>query len=279
MDETIAYLKKALGNHYQPEEVRSLIHLIMEKVCNLKPYQLIFDKDKDLSDAEKSQIRSIVQRLCNQEPIQYILGSTVFYGCEYRVTPAVLIPRPETEELVEQILLEEKADGLRVLDIGTGSGCIAISLAKYLNRASVWALDISEESLAIAEENARNNAVQVCFIQGDLRKEIPSLPDKLDIIVSNPPYIRLMEKQAMSQNVLGYEPHQALFVPDDDPLLFYRIIANLGQRLLKKGGRLFLEINAALGKQTLDLLSDRNYQNCSLKKDLSGKDRIVKATR
>ncbi|MDD2436189.1 MAG: peptide chain release factor N(5)-glutamine methyltransferase [Massilibacteroides sp.] len=279
MNETLAYLKQALGNQNSPEEVRSLIHLIMKKVCRLEPHQLFLDKDKDLSDAEKAEIRLIVQRLSRQEPIQYILGETLFYGYRFRVTPAVLIPRPETEELVERIIREEKTERLQVLDIGTGSGCIAVSLARQLNQASVWAVDISEEALSVARENAKRNLAEVTFLQMDVLQAEPELPGKLDLLVSNPPYVMNGEKQAMEQNVLNYEPHQALFVSDNDPLVFYRAIADLGRRLLKEGGRLYLEINAALGKETLDVLKERQYKECQLEKDLSGKDRMIKAIR
>lgn len=279
MNNTIAYLKKALGNLFQPEEIRSLTHLIMKEVCNLEPHQILLDKDKDLSEATRERIKMIVERLVAQEPIQYILGSTSFYGYDFYVSPAVLIPRPETEELVDLIIGTEKNKNLKVLDIGTGSGCIAISLAKQLNQPDVSALDISDEALAVAEKNANRNHAQVRFIHSDILNDNLYTGEKLDIIVSNPPYVMNNEKAEMKQNVLNNEPHVALFVPDDDPLLFYRAIAMFGTRHLNKGGRIYFEINSALGKETMKLVSDLGYTDCLLIKDLSGRDRIIKAIR
>lgn len=279
MNNTIAYIKQALGNHFQPEEVRSLTHLILKDVCNFEPHQILLHKDKELSEVTREQIRQIVNRLLAYEPIQYILGSTSFYGYSFKVTPAVLIPRPETEELVDLIVHEEHAENLRLLDIGTGSGCIAISLAKQLKQPVVSALDISEKALEVAKSNADANQADVRFIHRDILSSDDLQLEKQDVIVSNPPYVMNREMEAMKQNVLDYEPHNALFVPDEDPLLFYRTIALFGIRYLKEGGRLYFEINAALGQETKALISELGYRDCILSKDLSQRDRIIKATR
>lgn len=279
MNNTIAYIKQALGTHFEPEEIRSLTHLILKEVCNLEPHQILLHKDKDLSEATRKQIEGIVDRLCAHEPIQYILGTASFYGYTFKVTSAVLIPRPETEELVDLIIHEEQTEGLHLLDIGTGSGCIAISLAKQLKRPVTSALDISAEAIKVAKNNAEGNQAEVRFIQHDILNSEGFKIDKQDVIVSNPPYVMNQEKEAMKQNVLAYEPHDALFVSDEDPLLFYREIAAFGIRNLKNGGRLYFEINSSLGKETKELVSRMGYRDCILIKDLSQRDRIIKATR
>lgn len=279
MNSILAYIKEALADQFPPEEIRSLSHLILRTVCHLEPHQILLHKDTDLSDAEKQRIRSIVERVAGQEPIQYITGSTSFYGRDFRVTPAVLIPRPETEELVELIVRDEKAEGLQLLDIGTGSGCIAISLAKELARPVVYAIDISREALAVAKENARANNAAVTFAIADILNGAPCLSEPLDLIVSNPPYVADSEREEMKENVLAHEPHVALFVPDEDPLLFYRAIAGYGLSNLRKGGRIYVEINAAFGEATRQLFTDAGYADSSLIRDMSGKDRIIKATR
>lgn len=277
MNDTIAYMKATLGNHFKPEEVRSLTHLIMREVCGLEPHQLLLDKDTDFSDAVREEIRMITERLINEEPIQYILGKTSFYGYNFIVTPAVLIPRPETEELVDYIVRQEDKPGLTVLDIGTGSGCIAISLAKSLKSPNVTAIDISEKALEVASLNAKKNQAEVNFIQSDILKNKLSLTGKLDILVSNPPYVLNQEKEEIHKNVLQFEPHTALFVPDNDPLLFYRAIAEFGLQNLTDTGRIYFEINSALGEETKQLLLKIGFSRAILLQDLSGKDRIIKA--
>jgi protein-(glutamine-N5) methyltransferase, release factor-specific len=276
MTAIINYIKDSLKDFYSGEEVKSFIRIIMKHVCSLEPHQLLIDKDRKLPEAQRLQIETIVAQLQIYEPIQYILGVTTFYGRNYNVTPATLIPRPETEELVEYICCNEKEGGLHVLDIGTGSGCIAISLAALLRDAKLFAMDISKEALNVAKENALNNEVQITFMEMDILSQ-PDFATPLDIIVSNPPYVLNDEKSGMERNVLDYEPHTALFVPDNDPLLFYREIAVFGQKHLTSNGRLYFEINAALGQATVDLLKEYNYRNVVLKKDIFGKDRMIKA--
>lgn len=316
MTETVAYIRNSLKDIYPPGEAQALVRLIMERVCGLSTYQLLLGKDKELSDTEKFKIKEIVEGLRLYKPIQYLLGIADFYEMEFKVTPDVLIPRPETAELVERIITDYRSQAPRILDIGTGSGCIAISLAKHLPRAEVAAVDISPEALTVAEENARLNQVSVSFLELDIlsegnpsfmqgklkfhveetkvsRKENKSFTymkpkshteettasfiGNFNCIVSNPPYIMDKEKATMEANVLENEPHMALFVPDDDPLLFYRAIARFGQRHLMGGGHLYFEINALCGKETVAMLRQENYTEVELIQDLYGKDRIVKA--
>jgi release factor glutamine methyltransferase len=230
--------------------------------------------------------------LKKEKPIQYILGETEFYGLPFLVNVNTLIPRPETEELVEWIIkstnYEIQSTKLRILDIGTGSGCIAISLAKNIPNAEVSAIDVSEKALATAKKNAEINKIVVNFINVDILKindlaELPTsnfqLPTQFDIIVSNPPYVRNLEKAEIKPNVLEYEPHLALFVEDTDALLFYRKIANLAKENLSENGQLFFEINQYLGKETVELLEDLGFKNIELKKDIYGNDRMIRSTR
>lgn len=318
MTETVAYIRKSLKDIYPPGEAQALVRLIMERVCGLSTHQLLLGKGKELSDTEKFKIKEIVEGLRLYKPIQYLLGIADFYGMEFKVTPDVLIPRPETAELVERIIADYRGQAPHILDIGTGSGCIAIALAKHLPEAKVTAVDISPEALAVAEENARMNQVSVSFFELDIlsegnpgfmqekqkfhvretkvsckrnrsftyRKFSPhtegtaiSPIENLNCIVSNPPYIMDKEKATMDANVLENEPHLALFVPDNDPLLFYKAIARFGQRHLAEGGHLYFEINALCGKETMAMLDQENYTEIELIQDLYGKDRIVKAKR
>ena len=280
MNEIITYIRKSLETQYPLEEIRSLTQWILEKVCNLPRHQQIWCKDKELSHTEKQTIQTIVQRLQKSEPIQYIFGETEFYGLPFKVSPDVLIPRPETEELVNRIIGEQTASNLRILDIGTGSGCIAVTLAKKLTEADVYALDNSEEALKIAQYNALHNEVAVQFIQTDIFAS--KLPDSLllpvfDLIVNNPPYVTMREKATLKPNVLAYEPHQALFVPDDDPIRFYRRIAELGRDKLASNGLLYFEINTLFGEMICRMLEQKGYRHIELTRDLSGKERFIKA--
>ena len=301
MTDTIAYIHRSLEEIYPRSEINSFIRLIMERVCGLPPYKLLLGKDTELSDTEKTQIQEIVERLKNEEPLQYILGEADFYGLLFKVTPSVLIPRPETEELVDLIIKEQlpnKERPLRLMDIGTGSGCIAITLAHHLKQAEVYAMDISREALAIAYENAQKLHTDICFIENDIltyreksttggmkiftptgeeMTKTPSFEGNLQLIVSNPPYIMQKEKREMEKNVLDYEPHLALFVPDNDPLLFYRQIARFGQQALSNDGFIYFEINAQCGEATAIMMEKEGYRNVSLIRDLSNKDRIIKA--
>lgn len=215
-------------------------------------------------------------------PIQYLLGKTSFYGLDFEVNENVLIPRPETEELVDWILESQKSKAesrkLKILDIGTGSGCIAVSLAKNLSDAKVFAIDVSEKALATAKKNAEINAVEITFISQNIL-ETQDLGQKFDIIVSNPPYVRHLEKEEIKKNVLDNEPHLALFVEDNDALIFYRKIAELAQKNLSSSGQLYFEINQYLGKEMIELLETMNFKNVELRKDIYGNDRMTRSTK
>lgn len=280
MTETIAYIKESLRDLYPSSEVSSLVRLIMERVCNIQPHHFLFCKDKELPESEKSRIHDIVERLKQMEPIQYILGTADFYSLQFEVDPV----RPDTASGNRRTGRAGHASTMqtkdKILDIGTGSGCIAVTLRKHLKKASVIATDISAEALATARRNAKRNNTTVTFIQTDIldpEKAEMDIPFILDVIVSNPPYIKEEEKKDMERNVLDYEPHLALFVPDNDPLLYYWHIAHFGKKKLRRNGRLYFEINAACGNMVVEMLEEEGYKNIELIQDLSGRDRIIKA--
>ena len=263
---------------YDEMEAESFFYLILENRHQLRRIDLALDAEKEFSDSEISNWNIILEKLKTQIPIQYILGTTHFYGSEFIVDENVLIPRPETEELVDWIVklntkLSKKKD-LKILDIGTGSGCIAISLAKNILNSEVFAVDVSEKALAVAEKNATLNKVTVTFLHKNIL-ETNHLDQKFDIIVSNPPYVRNLEKAEIKPNVLENEPHLALFVPDNDPLIFYKKIAELAAANLNPNGQLFFEINQYLGKETQDLLESLGLKNIELRKDIYGNDRMI----
>lgn len=278
MQQAIRHIKHKLAGHYPDSEITAIIRILTEDVFHQSITDYYMGKDTQLSEEQEETVKDIIARLLNHEPIQYILGKAKFCGLTFHVNKYVLIPRPETAELVELILHENQAPDLKVLDIGTGSGCIAISLALKMPRAHVYAWDISPEALQTARENAESLQAKVTFEERDVLHTVPE-EKQLDIIVSNPPYITMKEKADMAANVLEWEPDTALFVPDEAPLLFYEAIARLGRKLLKKGGRIYLEINQAYGEKTVNLLARSGYDSIALIKDLSGKNRIIKATR
>lgn len=268
--------KKSLSELYPSEEVQSFFNILSEKYLNLSRIEIALNPERTISATEAEKFQKAILRLQNHEPIQYIIGETEFYGLPFKVNKHTLIPRPETEELVEWILSGFPPSGARgILDIGTGSGCIAISLAKNLPNAKISALDISEEALKIAEANAKLNKVEVNFFQTDILAA-ETLPKQYDVIVSNPPYVRELEKKQMQQNVLKYEPHSALYVKDEDPLLFYRAISRLAKNHLNPGGKLFFEINEYLAYEMTELLKAAGFKNIEIKKDIYGKDRMLK---
>ena len=267
---------------YDPGEAESFFYLILEAKHQLKRIDIALQPELVLSVSEMETWNSILEELKREIPIQYILGTTHFYGLEFEVNSAVLIPRPETEELVDWIVQKSKIKNqkskIKILDIGTGSGCIAISLAKNLPDAEVFALDVSEQALATAQKNAELNQVQVQFICQSIL-ETEDLGQQFDIIVSNPPYVRHLEKQEIKKNVLDNEPHLALFVADDDALIFYRKIAQLALKNLNQTGQLYFEINQYLGQEMLDLLQEMNFKDTVLRKDIYGNNRMTKSTR
>ena len=272
------YIKQALADYYPDSEAASLAKLLLTQVFGFTVIELYGGKDRSFSEYEQKQLDDILIRLQKHEPVQYIIGMEMFYGLSFEVDENVLIPRPETEELVEWILKDNKEDGLRVLDIGTGSGCIPVALAKFLPQAHVASWDISDGALEVARRNCKRNDVKVWLERKNVLQAFPS-GEQYDIIVSNPPYITEKEKVAMEANVLEWEPSIALFVPDEQPLLVYTKIAGLGLEMLVSGGRLYFEINRDYGAATVGMLERLGYHHVELRKDLSGNDRMIKAIR
>ena len=274
---TITYIRERLSSLYSERDINTFIRWLMEEIAHVPPYRLIM-KDEKLEKKVKEKIIEATERLTKFEPIQYIIGETFFNGHTFKVTPDVLIPRPETVQLVQWIIQDYKGKAASILDIGTGSGCIAISLALELHKAKVSGVDVSQKALSVAQNNSKENDVAINWLLLDILSDNAlSLLERYDCIVSNPPYIMEKEKVTMERNVLDYEPKLALFVPDNDPLLFYRRIAQLGKTILKKGGNLYFEINESCAAETIDLLKGENYQKIELAVDYNGKDRFIKA--
>ena len=272
------YFIEKLTPLYDIMEAESFFAIALEELKGWKRTDLALNHDAELDGDEIEKWNAVLSKLEQQQPIQYIFGKAHFYGLEFTVNENTLIPRPETEELVEWILNDNHAKGqLSVLDIGTGSGCIAISLAKNLGETSVSAIDVSEGALAVAKENAEHNKVEVNFILKDILTA-ETLPQQFDVIVSNPPYVRNLEKEEIKDNVLKYEPHLALFVEDNDPLLFYRKIALLAKGYLSPNGRLYFEINQYLGSETAAMLEEYGFKDVTLRKDIYGNDRMIAAS-
>ncbi len=267
---TTLQLEPAFGK----QEAQSLSFLLLEHLYSLTRTEILSGKEID-DDKKRDTLKAYITRLNQSEPLQYILGRTEFYGLPFDVNPSVLIPRPETEELVHLILSEHKnTNPLSILDIGTGSGCIAISLKKNLPHALVTALDVSEAALRTAKKNAVLNQAEIDFIQKDILTSTTEIP-KTSIIVSNPPYVTNAEKVLMHENVLGHEPSLALFVEDHDPLIFYRTITEKAREFLLPNGKLYFEINEQFGKETAALLMAAGFVNVKIMKDLHDKDRMV----
>lgn len=274
MNKIVAYIRSRLQPYYTAEEVSALSRIVCCDLLGQAPTDYYLGKDIVLSPKKEQELEDILQRLSRFEPLQYIEGRTLFLGREVWVAPGVLIPRPETEELVELMLKEIPADA-RILDVGTGSGCIAISLAKALPDALVTAWDVSPEALSVARANARKLQADVRFVECDVLACQVDEVGLYDVIVSNPPYVTEAEKADMEPNVLQWEPSLALFVPDDDPLRFYRRIAVLGRDMLADGGRLYFEINRAYGREMVEMLRTMGYVGVRVEKDLSQNDRFV----
>lgn len=278
MNVTVSHIRSALQECYPPREAANLSRIVCCEMLGQSHIDYYLGKDMILSPKDEKELESILSRLCNFEPIQYVQGTARFLGRTFRVAPGGLIPRPETEELVER-MLEEVAPASRILDIGTGSGCIAVTLSKELPEAEVTAWDISGEALAIAGDNNRLLQTSVQFVQRDVLTYQPAEDEYFDVIVSNPPYVTETEKKDMEPNVLNWEPSGALFVPDSDPLRFYRRIGELGRSMLTAGGRLYFEINRAFGEAVASMLRKQGYTNVRIRKDISGNDRYVIAER
>ncbi len=276
-----------LSHIYDESEAEALFYIALQYVMGLNRPAYLLKKDTEIDHNIVNSFELILDRLAKQEPIQYILGETYFYGLYFKVDSSVLIPRPETEELVDWVLtvcdtnqkLEGTTDNFNVLDVGTGSGCIAITLKKNKPDFHVTAIDIAQDSLAMAEINAELNRVEVDFVQDDILNPIAINQHVFDVIVSNPPYITYHEKEDMHKNVLAHEPHRALFVSNEKPLVFYEAIADFALQNLRKGGYLFFEINEFLGKETVQLLKDKGFIHIELRKDIQGKDRMMKCNK
>jgi len=275
------FFNEALLAIYPKTEIDSFFFILMEEKLKLQRIDTVLKPDFLITEKNLIDLKNIVKRLQKEEPVQYILGNTEFYGLTFLVNKNTLIPRTETEELVAwvldeiKVLANNKITELSILDIGTGTGCIPISLAKNLTSLNISAIDISPEALLIAKQNAILNKVTIEFIELDILNA-ESLPQEYDVIISNPPYVRELEKEEIKNNVLENEPHLALFVADENPLIFYNKIADLAKKQLSKNGMLFFEINQYLGKETLNMLVKKGFKNIQLKKDLFGNDRIIK---
>jgi len=271
------YISEELSGLYPEQEYAGISHIIISKVFVMNRISSLMKEDEVLSDTKKIEM---VIRYCRKlktgEPVQYVIGETFFYDCIIKVSRGVLIPRPETEELVDLIIKENRRFTGTILDIGTGSGCIAVALALNLPSAMVTGIDKSPRAIKTAIRNAELNNSEVSFLEADLFKIKPSQIPNADIIVSNPPYVRLSEKQFMHRNVLEFEPHRALFVPDDDPLKYYRAILDLSCNILNPGGSVWFEINEAMGEPVQELLQSYNFHSIKIIKDINGKDRIAK---
>ena len=285
---------QALSSLYDEKEVESFFYLTLEKLHQIKRIDLALQPDLAMDEVQLTQWETVLAELKTFKPIQYILGETEFYGLPFLVNENVLIPRPETEELVQLILddlslrAQSRSQNVTILDIGTGSGCIPISLKKNLPFANVFAIDVSPNALEVAQKNAEINGVEVTFVKADilqvddLTKLITcnsQLATSLDIIVSNPPYVRNLEKAEINPNVLEYEPHLALFVEDNDALLFYRKITELAKNHLAENGKLYFEINQYLGKETVALVESYGFKSVELIKDIYGNDRMISAVK
>ncbi|HNX88253.1 MAG TPA: peptide chain release factor N(5)-glutamine methyltransferase [Paludibacteraceae bacterium] len=299
MQHFLKKLNTSLADMYSEAELHMIANLLLENITGLSRVQLLSNKDLILNDEKNILADRYLLQLKNHEPIQYILGETEFYGLKFKVNPSVLIPRPETEELVEWVsphplrYFPHKGEGMEeigvfksprgdlggfFLDIGTGSGCIAVSLKKKFPFANVAAMDISSEALEVARENAKINHLDIEFIQDDILNPAPT-DRKWDLIVSNPPYIPASEHSEMDKNVTDFEPHLALFVHDNDPLIFYRKIAEFGITHLSPGGKIFFETHQNLAHECKLLLEAHGFINVEVRKDISGNDRIVRASK
>lgn len=261
---------------YGVEEARQLTKILLEEILKISFEKIMIDEKVDYSSLLNEQLFEKVKLLKSYMPIQYVLGKANFYGRDFFVNPNVLIPRSETEELIKEIVTDYKQKGLKVLDIGSGSGCIGVTLGLELKDSKITCMDIDGEVLKITQKNASHHGVEISCTQEDILS-VDQLPEEYDIIVSNPPYVTEAEKQQMRKNVLKYEPSKALFVSDSNPLIFYKKIIELAKRSLKEKGKLYFEINEQFGLEMMALCDDSGYSSIGLIKDINGKDRFIKA--
>jgi release factor glutamine methyltransferase len=280
LKQVLQRFKEELAELYDTREAESLGLIALAEIATLSSAKIKAFPDTEVTEEQAESINKILTELKTGKPIQYILGHTEFYGLHFKVNSSVLIPRPETEELVEWIISSVNSSKLApgsILDIGTGSGCIAISLKKNLPEFAVSGMDISQSALQTAKENADLNKVDVNLLNEDiLASHLAPGAAPYSIIVSNPPYVTMHDKTQMHQNVIDFEPHTALFVPENDPLIFYKAIADFASENLEPGGLLFFEINESYGEQIVELLNSKSFKNIELKNDISGRDRMIK---
>lgn len=269
-------LIEKLKSTYGEREASNLSHLLLDHFCSLNRMAIAMNNAVEIASSDLESLEQAIEKLLAHVPIQHIMGEVEFYGCKIKTDGRALIPRPETEELVDWIYQENALDAPHILDIGTGTGCIPIALKRAIPQAKVNALDISTEALALAKENAHANDVTIDFAQLDVLKDVIPF-QQLDIIVSNPPYIPIQEKDSMESNVVDFEPNLALFVSDEDPLIFYRVIAEQAIQLLNLGGILYFEIHENFGQMLVTLMEEIGFTNVTLKQDLQGKDRMIQA--
>ncbi|MCB8994105.1 MAG: peptide chain release factor N(5)-glutamine methyltransferase [Bacteroidales bacterium] len=276
--EAIRYIIDSASGIYSPGEAESIAFIFLDFI-GFSRKEIFTLSEEELGSANEHFLHSAVTDLKSFKPVQYILGETEFYGLKFRLNENVLIPRQETEELVQKIVRDTKNDSPGILDLGTGSGCIAISLKKFIPSAKVYAIDISPAAIEIAEFNAKLNETEITFLESDMHEGLNSLNQEFDIVVSNPPYVREMEKAFMHPNVLEFEPATALFVKDDDPLEFYRAICDICKKNLAAGGRVYVEINEALGMEVAELFRSYGMVNIEIIPDINEKNRFVKASK
>ena len=282
MEKTVGKIIKKITNElkgiYPDKEIKSFAEILLNHYAKMDKLQIFIYPDKELDDKILGKLDNALKLLKDEVPIQYIIGKTEFYGLPIFVSTDVLIPRPETEELLDLIIKNHKNETVNsILDVGTGSACIALTLKKYLPTAKISAMDVSEKALIIARKNADYNRLNISFIKEDILSPKKTNYPIYDIIVSNPPYVRESEKSLMQKNVLEYEPHIALFVKDNDALIFYSAIINFAKKNLKNNGYIYFEINEALAQSVALLLNENNFSGIEIYKDIFGKDRIIKA--
>ena len=276
MQSTIQYIQNELKGIYPLEEISEFIKIIADNILNWDYTKLVLNRNEILGSEDFRRIKEIVDRLKQHEPIQYIFGETVFAGLQLKVNPSVLIPRPETEELINWIVDENDFEQPKILDIGTGSGCIALALKEKIKQAKVKAVDISQKAIEVARQNATQNNLDIEFTKADILDWKENIWEKLDIVISNPPYVRELEKKEMNKNVLDFEPDNALYVSNEDPLLYYRKIAEFSQKYLVKGGLLYFEINENLAAEMKVLVFENGFKEIEIRKDLNNKARMLR---
>ena len=273
------YLVRQLGGIYPAPEIGALSSIIIKSVFGISGLKHLALPEYPVTTKQAKRIIDICAELRSGKPVQYILGETSFYNCVIRVNNETLIPRPETEELVDLIIRENRGTGHTILDVGTGTGCIAIALALNLPGSSITGIDISEGAIRLSRENARLNRVEITFMVADILNTEFKLLNQVDLIVSNPPYIPESGKKFLAKNVHDFEPGQALFVPDSDPLVYYRATVRISENILIPGGKLYFEINEEMGNQMVELLHSSGFSQIEIVKDINGKDRIIKGTK